>query len=113
MPAQFSDNILFQSNIPGGSNKGLQTNMEITDFGQVLIGGDYLSGNFRSDDASRQLLITHTSSRSVTPRGTILAALPLTFTNPLIARDPAPAAARLPCSRGWSPPFRKHTRLRG
>ena len=49
---QFSDNILFQSNIPGGSNKGLQTNMEITDFGQVLIGGDYLSGNFILGDPS-------------------------------------------------------------
>ena len=41
-----SDDLLFQSNIPGAVNNGLQTNMEITSSGQVIIGGDYLSGNF-------------------------------------------------------------------
>jgi hypothetical protein len=42
---QFSDNILFQSNVPTAPNKGLQTNMEITDYGQVLIGGQHAVGD--------------------------------------------------------------------
>jgi hypothetical protein len=39
-----SDAILFQSNVPGKFNNGLQTNMEITSTGQVLIGRDYGNG---------------------------------------------------------------------
>ncbi len=36
---QFSDNILFQSNVPGAPNHALQTNMEINSAGQVAIPG--------------------------------------------------------------------------
>jgi hypothetical protein len=38
---QYSDNIYFQSNVPTAPNNKLQTNMEITSEGKVLIGGNF------------------------------------------------------------------------